>query len=400
MTESFLNGRVMLHAGDCLAVLPTLAENSIDSVCCDPPYHLQSITKRFAKTGRTDSTRTTSGPHQRTANGFMNKQWDGGDIAYRVETWAAVLCVLKPGAYCLAFGSTRGGHNMAYAMEQAGFIMHPFIAWVFSTGFPKATRVQFDEWEGWRYGTQSLKPAIEPIYVGQKPFSEKTGTANVLRWGTGALNIDGCRVGVREKPKVTDTKHGGHTHNCYGAPSGGGKLLPPGRWPANLCHDGSDEVIEAFPQSAGQQACVTGNEPSSKTRNVLGLYNDRKTFEQRGDSGSAARFFYSAKASKADRAGSSHPTVKPIALMRWLCRLITPPGGTVLDCFAGTGTTAEAAYREGFNAVLIEREPEYQADIRRRMALILAGPDERKRESTKARGKTEHAGPLFGDDAP
>lgn len=196
--ESFLNNRVTLHAGDCLDVMATLAENAIDSCVTDPPYHLQSSTKRFAKTGRTDSTRTTSGPHQRTANGFMNKQWDGGNIAYRDETWASVLRVLKPGAYCAAFGSTRGGHNMAAAMERAGFIMHPFIAWVFATGFPKATRVQSDEWEGWRYGTQSLKPAIEPIYIGQKPFSEKTGTANVLRWGTGAVNVDGCRIAYED----------------------------------------------------------------------------------------------------------------------------------------------------------------------------------------------------------
>jgi DNA modification methylase len=286
------------------------AANSIDSCVCDPPYHLQSIVKRFAKTGRTDKTRTSSGPHQRTSNGFMNKVWDGGDVAFQTSTWEKVYRVLKPGAYIVAFSSSRTFGRMSVAIEDAGFITHPLIGWIFGQGFPKAHRVKVDGMEGWRYGGQALKPALEPIYVGQKPFSEINGTKNIERWGTGALNIDACR-------------------------------------------------------------------------------------------GSAARFFYTAKADADDRLGSKHPTVKPVDLMQWLCRLVTPKGGTVLDPFAGTGTTGEAAFREGFNAVLIERETEYQADIRRRMGLVLSGPDERSRESIKARlgdAPADH-GPLFGGDA-
>ena len=171
-----------------------------------------------------------------------------------------------------------------------------------------------------------------------------------------------------------------------------------GRWPANIIHDGSEEVLAAFPDAGGQQAPVNGHEPSSKTNNIYGAFNGRPPTEPRGDSGSAARFFYTAKADQHDRIGSAHPTVKPVDLMQWLVRLVTPKGGTVLDPFAGTGTTAEAAYREGMYCILIERETEYQADIRRRMALVLAGPDERARESIKAKLKDKpvDAGPLFG----
>lgn len=274
----------------------------------------------------------------------------------------------------------------------------------------RATRVQSGEWEGWRYGTQSLKPAIEPIYVGQKPFSEKTGTANVLRWGTGAINVDGCRIAAPDEIKPrgsskldTDMNDGwarpwmedrGEVQRRHDAAIERANSL--GRWPANVVHDGSAEVIEVFPTVGNSHP--PGNEGSIRTNNVFGEDKAPRAFHQGfSDRGSAARFFFSAKADAHDRIGSKHPTVKPIDLMQWICRLITPPGGTVLDCFAGTGTTAEAAYREGYNAVLIEREPEYQADIRRRIALVLAGPDERNRESIKARNIVADAGPLFGD---
>ena len=377
---------LFLHA-DMREALKALPENSVDSVVTDPPYHLTPIVKRMSADGAAPVGFGSDGAFVRQSAGFMNKQWDGGDIAYREETWAGIWRVLKPGAYCVAFSSTRGGHHMACAMEQAGFIMHPFIAWVFGTGFPKATRVQSDEWEGWRYGTQSLKPAIEPIYVGQKPFSEKTGTANILRWGTGALNIDGCRVGTEVLPEIKagQAKLGTFERHDMVTPE------RVGRWPANVVHDGSAEVIEAFPSSRGQQAAVTGNEPSAKTDTVYGQYAARTHAEPRNDSGSAARFFasfphtelgekdsarrlfYSAKASRAERAGSRHPTVKPISLMRWLTRLITPPCGLVLDPFAGSGTTGAAALEEGMRCLLIEREAEYADDIRRRLAITDIG---------------------------
>lgn len=398
--ETFLNGRVVLRPGCMLEVLAGLPANSVDSVLCDPPYHLQSIVKRFAVTGRTESTRTTSGPHQRTANGFMGKQWDGGDIAFQPATWAAVLRVLKPGGYILAFSSSRTFGRMSVAMEDAGFITHPMIGWIFGSGFPKATRLKAPGYEGHRYGTQSLKPALEPIYMGQKPFSEPTGTANVLRWGTGAVNIDACRVGAEERsytPKGTSHNAGMIRVPLHRQGRAGDEVTVQGRWPANLITDGSDEVIAAFPEAPGQQRAVGPQHGAKPSINVYGDFGARDLCEARGDSGSAARFFYAAKADEDERAGSSHPTVKPQSLLRYGARLITPAGGTILDCFAGTGTTGEAAYHEGFSAILIEREPEYQADIRRRMALILAGRDERKRAITKAKGKPDDlTGTLFG----
>ena len=171
-----------------------------------------------------------------------------------------------------------------------------------------------------------------------------------------------------------------------------------GRWPANIVHDGSADVLAAFPDSDGQRAEVGPQHGAKPGVNVYGDYGPRETFAPRNDSGSAARFFFSAKADADDRLGSRHPTVKPVDLMQWLCRLVTPPGGTILDPFAGTGTTGEAAWREGFNAVLIEREAEYQADIARRMGLCRSGPATRSAESAKARyaGKPVDDGPLFG----
>jgi site-specific DNA-methyltransferase (adenine-specific) len=243
-----------------------------------------------------------------------------------------------------------------------------------------------------------LKPACEPICFGRKPLSEGTVAQNVLQHGTGAINVDGCRVGVREKPKVTNPKR---TSNTYGEiDSPGGKLLPDARWPANVLHDGSEEVVAAFPEthSAGAQRDEPGGgtyEGYDRSIYGSGIGVGRKGFRIGDAGGSAARFFFSAKADADDRLGSKHPTVKPVDLMQWLCRLVTPKGGTVLDPFAGTGTTGEAAFREGFNAVLIESEPEYQADIRRRMALVLAGPDERSRESIKAKNLPRDDGPLF-----
>jgi len=420
-----IDGRAVLYCGDCLVVLPTLAENSIDSCVCDPPYHLTSIVKRFGADNAAPAKAGKTGAYARASAGFMGKKWDGGDIAFRPETWTEVLRVLKPGAYLLAFSSTRTFGRMQVACEDAGFITHPFIAWIFGQGFPKATRVDDDAWEGWRYGTQSLKPAIEPIYVGQKPFEKGlTGTENIRKWGVGAVNIDGCRVAT----SVTDQDAmarvvGFNKSYSHGEPgttlagSADGSLhkrdrsefdATRGRWPANVIHDGSDEVLAAFPDlhGAGHVREEPGGGTYVKSSNDCdfgGIGIGMKGFRI-GDSGSAARFFYSAKADDGDRLGSKHPTVKPVDLIAYLVRLITPKRGTVLDLFAGTGTTGEAAYREGMRSVLIEREEEYQADIRRRMKLAMAGPDERARETVKAKmkGKPVDNGPLFnaGDETP
>lgn len=395
---SFLDGRVTLYAGDCLEALASMPENSVDSAVMDPPYHLTSIQDRFGKEGSAEVKPGATGAYARASAGFMGKQWDGGDIAFQVATWGAVKRVLKPGGYLLAFASTRGFGRMSVAIEDAGFIVHPLIAWVFGSGFPKATRLKAEGYEGWRYGGQALKPAIEPIFMGQKPFSEKTGTANVLLHGTGAINIDGCRVDGNPSSWGAQTEGtGGYRLHNAAAP-----IAPSdrGRWPANLIHDGSDEVIAAFPESDGQQGDLRATGKDRPTKNCFGDMAPPNPHEARNDSGSAARFFYSSKADADDRIGSKHPTVKPIDLMRYLVRLVTPPGGTVLDAFAGTGTTGEAAWREGFNAILIEREPEYQTDIAERMRLCLSGPDEKRREIIKRRGLADdNAGPLFGGAA-
>ncbi|WP_414901140.1 DNA methyltransferase [Rhizobium cremeum] len=441
--QSFLGGRVILHSGDCLEVLSGLPENSIDSAVMDPPYHLTSIVERFGKEGSAAAKSGATGAFGRASAGFMGKEWDGGDIAFRVKTWEAVLRVLKPGGYLLAFASTRGYGRMSVAIEEAGFIGHPLIAflmehddaadflatltkpqldaltrlmvhkelggmlgWIFGSGFPKATRIKAEWFDGWRYGGQALKPAIEPIYMGQKPFSEKTGTANVLLHGTGAVNIDGCRIGdeIRTAAYTSLAPCEGNRlgHADTAAARRGTQREAKeyvGRWPANLIHDGSAEVIEAFPEASGQQREVNDTFAPKQGTAVYGDYGPRPTVAPRDDGGSAARFFYSAKADADDRIGSKHPTVKPVDLMRYLVRLVTPPGGTVLDAFAGTGTTGEAAWREGCSAILIEREAEYQKDIAERMRLCLAGPGERSREIVKRRGLVQPAGPLFGGEA-
>lgn len=257
------------------------------------------------------------------------------------------------------------------------------------------------EWQGW--GT-ALKPAWEPIVLARKPLVG-TVAENVLAHRTGALNIDGCRVGdeVREAAFTSLAPcHGNKLGDADTAAAQRGTQGAPrtyvGRHPANVIHDGAPEVIAAFPDSGGQQGVVTGNEPSSPFANVYGDMPARAgRAEPRGDSGSAARFFYSGKADADDRLGSKHPTVKPVDLMQWLVRLVTAPGGTVLDPFAGTGTTGEAAWREGCRAVLIEREPQFQEDIRRR--LNLADKPTKRSAVAKTKNQIDDLGPLFGGEA-
>lgn len=211
----------------------------------------------------------------------------------------------------------------------------------------------------------ALKPAVEPIILARKPLSG-TVAANVLAHGTGALNVGACRVGDEGGTSGAGPGPAGVIYS-QGLNGSFGQLVPGlGRWPANVVHDGSPQVAGCFP--------VDGD-------------------------GSAARFFYGAKADFGDRVGSKHPTVKPVDLMQWLVRLICPPGGVVLDPFAGTGTTGAAAWREGFRAVLIEREAEYRGDIARRMTLEAEGPATRAAESARARHGETDAGPLFGGDA-
>jgi site-specific DNA-methyltransferase (adenine-specific) len=222
-------------------------------------------------------------------------------------------------------------------------------------------------WSGW--GT-ALKPAWEPVIVARKPL-DGIVAANVLKHGTGAINIDGCRIGAAVETWPTSRARPAdgfpnalYTHKLEGQPKT--KTVetgsaPPGRFPANLIHDGSEEAVRGFPETAGQQAAVRGCEPSTPAKNVYGEYG-RHAFPARGDSGSAARFFYCAKAGPEER-GGDHPTVKPLALMRYLCRLVTPPGGIVLDPFAGSGSTGVAALQEGFRFLGFEKDAHYCGDI-------------------------------------
>jgi DNA modification methylase len=325
---------MLIHA-DCLNALRHLPDNSVDSVVTDPPYGLS----------------------------FMGKKWDY-DVP-GVDIWRECLRVLKPGGYLLSFAGTRTQHRIACGIEDAGFEIRDMIAWVYGSGFPKSLNV------GNGYGT-ALKPAHEPITVARKPI-EGTVAANVLKWGTGAINIDGCRVDIdfNNDPDLRNSQATNTTIPIVG--SDNGKHLgmhdrhnAQGRFPANLIHDGSDEVVGMFPETGKSSGGRIGNKGSAL--NMCG--NEYEAGDPGfGDSGSAARFFYCAKASKAERqAGNNHPTVKPIALMRYLIKLVTPPNGTVLDPFLGSGTTAIAAVLEGREWIGIEREAEYCDIARARIA--------------------------------
>lgn len=476
----------LLH-GDCLERLKELPDCSVDACVTDPPYGLS----------------------------FMGKAWDY-DVP-SAEVWREVLRVLKPGGHLLAFAGTRTQHRMACRIEDAGFEIRDMIAWVYGSGFPKSLDVskaidkaageirprvaggqggantilgarkcgeaisgeaisgEAQQWAGW--GT-ALKPALEPITMARKPLAG-TVAANVLEHGTGALNVDGCRIkpsiapGGREweeqrnraflsaaiaalSDKLTELERCPFTaaEPAEQTTSAKGENIPPatckpgtgcsdgmkadntstslstgefgrmptaqsltdiasiietasrptidwptwnscqcpstsaitsasikaalkslrlaasnsssagtaGRWPSNFIHDGSDEVVGLFPQtSPSPKTTKPKNSNAPQTTNAYGAYSDTgRVINGHGDSGSAVRFFYCAKASKADRGdGNTHPTVKPTELMRYLCRLVTPPGGVVLDPFMGSGSTGKAATLENFRFIGIEREAEY-----------------------------------------
>jgi DNA modification methylase len=377
--------------GKCEEVLKAYPDNYFDSVVCDPPYG-------FA---------------------FMGKKWDY-DVPI-VKQWEEILRVLKPGGHLLAFAGTRTQHRMAVRIEDAGFEIRDMIMWVYGSGFPKSLDVSkaidkaagaerevvgkrqpfgregrkkytamtgttyggfpnVDEggitvtapateaacqWEGW--GT-ALKPAVEPITVARKPF-RGTVAQNVLEWGTGGVNIDGCRVGtdeIKEKTSIMPERKSAGIYGDFGETkrfNGNGTSNPSGRFPANFIHDGSEEVVGLFPEtkSGGADGNRRGHGPSHGDV----CYGEYKGLNTVGglppSSGSAARFFYCAKASKADRTergqvANPHPTVKPTDLMRYLCRLVTPPGGHVLDPFAGSGSTIKGGILEGFDVTACEME--------------------------------------------
>jgi site-specific DNA-methyltransferase (adenine-specific) len=277
--------------GDCLEIMKMLPNDSVDSIVTDPPYGL----------------------------GFMGKAWDALPPG---QDWAEEsLRVLKPGGHLLAFGGTRTWHRLAVAVEDAGFEIRDSIAWMYGSGFPKHRA--------------ALKPAFEPIVMARKPFKGSL-TANEAIHGTGALNIEGCRIGER--------------------------------WPANVALDSTAQLM-LDGQSGTLHAPGSNGRSGVRGVNEYGLGSAVQT-KGYTDSGGASRFFYVAKASRKERPivdGVAHVSVKPLSLMRWLVRLVTPAGGTVLEPFAGSGTTVEACMLEGFHCIAIEREAEYLPLIQARI---------------------------------
>lgn len=415
-----LNDDFKIINGSNLDVLPTIADNSIDAIVTDPPYEI----------------------------GFMSRKWDNTGIAYNVELWKQALRVLKPGGYLLAFGGTRTYHRIAVAIEDAGFEIRDCIMWLYGCGFPKshniglavdelrgveskvvgkmdapdlhdvgvkqkalgnghvqsfgqienAERMQYEikeaqnEWNGW--GT-ALKPAYEPVVVARKPIEEKTVAENCLKYGTGGLNIDECRVGSGGGYQKVDIIPNSASKNCgFGC---NGKIIPidKGRFPANVITDGSDEVAAGMPNTKSSKTPDDNRTNKNNSMFIDGVHNMSNSYD---DEGSAIRYFYQAKASKKDRdegldryesiqitdgcirtnsdtarmfgANSSstkniHPTVKPVELMQYLVRLVTAKGGTVLDIFNGSGSTGKAVAFEnrernaGYKYIGIELEKQY-----------------------------------------
>ena len=357
-----------------------LPDNSVDSIVTDPPYGIS----------------------------FMAKKWDY-DVP-SVEVWKEAMRVLKPGGHALIACGTRTQHRMVVNIEDAGFEIRDVVSWIYGSGFPKSLNISkaidkaagaerevvkeatpppanfksgtFDnrgpnsfgngavtapatdeakQWDGW--GT-ALKPACEFFTLARKPLSEKTIAANVLKWGTGGINIDGCRVAPTNDVSgwsKTGSKEGENT-----AMSGKNYARdakpdnPQGRFPANLIHDGSQEVLDLFPETKSNAGTYKRKEADNANRSSYTIDPQAGKMTSSGDQGSASRFFYCPKASKKDRdEGNNHPTVKPTALMQYLCRLITPTGGVVLDPYMGSGSTGKAAVKEGFSFVGCELDCDY-----------------------------------------
>ena len=437
----------LLH-GNNLDLLRAMPDNSVHAIVCDPPYGLGkepdalAMLRDWIETGHHDV---------KSKSGFMGKTWDA--FVPQPVQWRECYRVLKPGGHLLAFAGTRTQDLVALGLRLAGFEIRDLVAWVYGSGFPKSLDVgkaldkmagaerevigsrntakgrsdgkkgydssdmlnsnsrnavvdvtapateAAQQWDGW--GT-ALKPALEPITLARKPL-EGTVAANVLKWHTGALNVDGCRVEhASEADRASATPQGKVTAKS-GALAGktqhdGERAefdrpdTSKGRWPANLIHDGSDDVTGLFPESNGQLA-ASRSDGEDKTNLVYGkMQHNPKVMMPRddGDNKSAARFFYAAKVSAKERneglehlpdhdwqgdgaavperenrpfnpSKNHHPTVKPIALMRYLCRLITPPGGTVLDPWMGSGSTGKAAALEGFDFTGMEQDAGYFA---------------------------------------
>jgi site-specific DNA-methyltransferase (adenine-specific) len=291
---------VEVYEGDCREVVIEFRQSRllVDSVVTDPPYVLESITKRFGNKDCAPAQFGRDGFFARSSAAWIGQKWDASEVAFDPMTWLGIRRIMKPGAFLFAFGSPLTGHRMATAIEQAGFRMYPFIGWAFSSGAPKPHPTG----GGAFHGTGSLRPALEPIYVAQNPISERTYRDNMRRWGVGSWRITHLQAALESR-----------------------------RWPTNLILSGDPEIDELFPLP--------------------------ETF---------AALIHHRKATAAERAESSHPTIKPVSLLEVLICAATPFGGTVLDPFAGSGATGVAAINLSQSAILIEQHPGYVAELRGR----------------------------------
>jgi site-specific DNA-methyltransferase (adenine-specific) len=425
---------VILYAGDCIEVMKQMPEDSVDAIVTDPPYGLEFMGKdwdapRPSWDKRGQGAERGYGGKARAPVGGFSGYMAGTPFQHWTEEWAReALRILKPGGHLLAFAGTRTYHRMASGVEDAGFEIRDCIAWMYGSGFPKSLDVskaidkaagaereqvveyagtsgslsgprvnvvdagdpitpEASKWQGW--GT-ALKPAFEPIVVARKPLIG-TVAANVLEHGTGALNIDACRIdtngeqistpqsdphkrGATAGEYAISTRDTDRMHAAQAASIERTNTL--GRWPANIALDAT--AASMLDEQSGERA----SSPFKATTD--GAQTDRQhvsfadlEYSGRGytDTGGASRFFYTAKASRHDRnagglADNTHPTVKPTELMRWLIRLVTPPGGIILDPFGGSGSTGLAARAENTRCILIEREPEYLQIIRDRLSQL------------------------------
>lgn len=329
--EIKLPGATIYH-GSNLDVLPTLPDNSVDSIVTDPPYEL----------------------------GFMGKTWDSSGIAYSVELWRECMRVLKPGGHLLAFSGSRTYHRMVVAIEDAGFDIRDMIAWVSNKTFPKSHSIEKatgeEQWAGW--GT-ALKPTVEPVVMARKPLIG-TVAENVLTHGTGGLNIDASRIGTTDRFGGGSKGSSGFAANYDAEGWTQGSEL--GRWPANIILDeDAAELLDEQSEEASRFFYVARASKRDRNEGLEGLpevmarnyAQDAKTLE-------TMPFGILPKA-------NFHPTVKPTALMTYLIKLVTPPGGTVLDPFTGSGSTGKAALLEGFQFIGIELTEEYLPIIEGRL---------------------------------
>lgn len=408
MTPYLDDGDVRLYAGDCREVMRELAEGSVAAVVTDPPYGLEFMGKEWDRFGRNAP---PSFEHSMQGwKGFKPLPRPGGLAPDGMRAfgdwcceWATeALRVLAPGGHLLAFGGARTYHRLVCAIEDAGFEIRDTITWHYGSGFPKSLDVskaidreagaeredvyedkpgvvsniaygkglgvglverrpatpEAARWQGW--GT-ALKPATELIVVARKPLAERTVARQVLATGTGALNVDGCRVATDDnRARFNHARNSGTSYVVQREDA----LIDPGgagRWPPNLVLD--DAAAAEMDAQSGERPTGDIRPYRSASNGYEGGWGRDRPSVHVGDTGGASRFFprfrYEAKADGAERDGATHPTVKPLALMRWLVRLVTPPGGTVLDPFSGSGTTLLAAREEGLRAIGIEREAEY-----------------------------------------